>query len=238
MRLNFVCAALSLILTNVAAIDPSPSENAFAIHHESHESKTFASTESNPHNRHHLRGDSDNENGGNRKLLSARQQSWLDSHNKLRKEFHEANDETYEPLKWSNSLRSRSLKFAKTLASEGCALRSDPDNKFGQNLAVKYYSSEFQATDDVLNAFKDKASSGYPANGSYTQAVWRATEYVGCADAKGTDSKGKPCVVSVCRYAKPGNCNMSGYTGGSKWKTPALADDSACGPSCPPGGCV
>mmetsp|Transcript_6618 Transcript_6618/g.14339 ORF Transcript_6618/g.14339 Transcript_6618/m.14339 type:complete len:239 (-) Transcript_6618:28-744(-) len=238
MRSTFICTALSLLLARAASIDQTA--NSIAIHHEGHfaeansvfEEATVLESKSN------LRGDKniDNDESG-RKLLSTRQQSWLDSHNKLRKEFHEANDKTYEPLKWSNALRSRSLKFAKTLASEGCALRSDPNNKFGQNLAVKYYSSTFQPTDDVLDAFKEKASSGYPANGSYTQAVWRATEYVGCADAKGTDSSGKPCVVSVCRYAKPGNCNMSGYTG-NKWKTPALEDDSACGPSCPPGGCV
>ena len=179
--------------------------------------------------------DSSNESNHDRKLLTNRQQQWLDSHNTLRKKYHKDNNKSYVPMQWSNTLRSKSLLWAQTLASNGCQLKSDPKNKFGENLAVKYYTTSFQATDDVLGSFEDKINSGYPANGSITQVLWRASKYVGCADAKGTDSKGKGCVVSVCRYAKPGNCNMSAY---NDWKTPVFMDDSACTPACPPGGCV
>jgi hypothetical protein len=170
-----------------------------------------------------------------RKLLTTRQQQWLDSHNTLREKYHKANNKSYVPMNWSNTLRRQSQIWANNLASNGCGLKTDPNNTYGQNLAVKYMSSVFPPTEDVLGSFEDKYNSGYPTNGAITQVLWRASTYVGCADATGTDSKGKGCVVSVCRYAKPGNCNMSAYT---NWKTPTFMADSPCTPECPPGGCV
>ena len=39
--------------------------------------------------------------------------------------------------------------------------------------------------------------------GSYTQTVWRATKYVGCADAfNSSDRVRDMCSVSICLYAK------------------------------------
>ena len=65
---------------------------------------------------------------------------------------------------------------------------------------------------------------------------------VGCAEAKRdyqTDNGAThTCRTIVCRYAKPGNCSMGKYkdprTNVVDWETPMMADDSPCGPECPP----
>jgi len=59
---------------------------------------------------------------------------------------------------------------------------------------------------------------GYPENGHMTQALWRATEYVGCGEAK----KGNR-YYQVCQYSKPGNCGVK-----SDYWSSVLADDSGC----------
>jgi hypothetical protein len=41
------------------------------------------------------------------------------------------------------------------------------------------------------------------------------------------------CQIQVCRYARPGNCNISKY---NSYKIPMLMDESPCPPLCPPGG--
>ena len=46
---------------------------------------------------------------------------------------------------------------------------------------------------------EDEVDDDYPANGHLTQVLWRATFYVGCADASNGDRH-----VQVCRYARPG----------------------------------
>ncbi|KAL3789694.1 hypothetical protein ACHAWO_001042 [Cyclotella atomus] len=51
---------------------------------------------------------------------------------------------------------------------------------------------------------------------------------------KDEDTGSFQCQIQVCRYARPGNCNVSKY---NSFKTPMLMDESPCGPWCPPGGC-
>ena len=76
---------------------------------------------------------------------------------------------------------------------------------------------------------------------------WRATKYVGCAEASSTypvqvgeNTVMRTCRAQVCRYAKAGNCGMSRYkdeNGVVDWKIPMLLDDTRCKPDCPPEGC-
>ena len=64
---------------------------------------------------------------------------------------------------------------------------------------------------------------------SCSEVLWRGTSFVGCAEhTKILNGSGKKCHIQVCRYAKPGNCNMGRY---KNYKVPMLADDSPCGPS-------
>ncbi len=70
-----------------------------------------------------------------------------------------------------------------------------------------------------------------------TQALWRASKYVGCADSVKA-FEGGYCRYQVCRYATAGNCNMGYYNAatGNNWMTPMLNDESKCGPDCTPEG--
>eukprot|EP00804_Cyclotella_cryptica_P030143 CCRYP_009565-RA/>CCRYP_009565-RA protein AED:0.40 eAED:0.43 QI:226/0.66/0.75/1/0.66/0.75/4/0/295 len=191
--------------------------------------------------------------------LSPRDKQWLDSHNKRRKKYHSKYKQKYVPLKWSDSLKRDAEKWARTLVQK-CGgrgiLAHDPKNKYGENLASGY-GKELPSTENVLMRWVEKEENdNYPENGHFTQVLWRATEYVGCSDqtalyktnkrvsktgkqTKGgkkgeTESGGSSimCQIQVCRYARPGNCNMGKYNG---FKTPMLADTSPCGPECPPG---
>lgn len=83
--------------------------------------------------------------------------------------------------------------------------------------------------------------------GHLTNAIWRATKYVGCGEAEKSyqvEANGitstHMCRAQVCRYAKPGNCGMGQYKNAQgivQWEIPMLKDDSPCGPDCPPEGC-
>jgi hypothetical protein len=72
----------------------------------------------------------------------------------------------------------------------------------------------------------------WPASGHMTQVLWRATTHVGCGEAVKTMSGGKTCRIQVCRYARPGNCDMGSHKDGSNnwWKKPVFADYSGCSP--------
>ena len=57
---------------------------------------------------------------------------------------------------------------------------------------------------------EDEANLPYPDNGHLTQILWRATRYVGCADAVRPYDGGR-CHTQVCRYSKPGKCMSLAY---------------------------
>mmetsp|Transcript_10489 Transcript_10489/g.19070 ORF Transcript_10489/g.19070 Transcript_10489/m.19070 type:complete len:375 (-) Transcript_10489:232-1356(-) len=173
--------------------------------------------------------------------LTSRDQDWLDSHNSRRQEWHEWYGKTYIPLNWSNALKEESQIWAQKLADD-CALKHDPNNGHGENLALNQGTGqwgEMKSTEAILIRFVEKeADDEYPANGHLTQVLWRSTKYVGCADASSPYGTGT-CRAQVCRYTRPGNCNMARYrsNGGDWWLTPMLMDESFCGNECPPDGC-
>mmetsp|Transcript_44278 Transcript_44278/g.79432 ORF Transcript_44278/g.79432 Transcript_44278/m.79432 type:complete len:418 (-) Transcript_44278:222-1475(-) len=169
-----------------------------------------------------------------------RETEWLESHNTRRKSWHKRHGETYVPLKWSNALKNESKKFAEKLLRDSCGgLYHDPDNIHGENLASNGGSGSLTTDSIVTRWVEDEADDGYPGNGHLTQVLWRATKYVGCAEASRSKNNGGMCQAQVCRYSRPGNCNMSKYKTGKKdwWKKPMLMADSPCGPACPPDGC-
>ncbi|KAL7529567.1 hypothetical protein ACHAXR_006401, partial [Thalassiosira sp. AJA248-18] len=176
--------------------------------------------------------------------MSDRDKEWLESHNTRRKEWHERYGKTYVPLKWSNGIQEESKIWADHLLSIcGEGLYHDPDAKYGENLAGNHGSGswgEVRSTDAILTRFvENEVDDEYPKNGHLTQVLWRPTKYVGCAEASKPMDGGRMCHVQVCRYGRPGNCNMDKYKKDTTdwWIEPVMLDDSPCGPECPPGGC-
>jgi len=177
--------------------------------------------------------------------MTSRDRDWLKSHNTRREKWHKRYDQEYVPLQWSPALMRESRTWAEKLARD-CTLVHDQNSKYGENIALNYGSggyAQMRPTENILTRFvEDEANVRYPENGHFTQVLWRATAYVGCADASQPRRGGGMCHTQVCRYAKPGNCNMSKYKEESSreewWLEPMLMDDSPCGRACPPDGCI
>ncbi|KAL7542082.1 hypothetical protein ACHAXR_011501 [Thalassiosira sp. AJA248-18] len=174
--------------------------------------------------------------------MTTRDTDWLESHNTRRKEWHERYGKTYVPLKWSNALKDESQNFAEKLLEPEDAC-GNKNNIHGENLASNNGSgswAEVRSTDSVLARWvEDEADDPYPANGHLTAVLWRASKYVGCGEASKPRKGGGMCHAQVCRYTRPGNCNMNGYKTNQMdwWIKPVMQDDSPCGPECPPDGC-
>ena len=68
----------------------------------------------------------------------------------------------------------------------------------------------FATVADELNfdAAVDSKDS-YTAKYHYTQALWRASDYVGCGVGTKDMGNGATCYMQVCRYQKPGNCAIN-----------------------------
>ena len=119
---------------------------------------------------------------------------------------HEQYGKQYVPLKWSKALADESRLWAEQLA-EDCDLYHDPNTNHGENIALNYGWDEYstrRSTENVLSRFvEDESDLPYPDNGHLTQILWRATRYVGCADAVRPYDGGR-CHTQVCRYSKPG----------------------------------
>jgi len=169
---------------------------------------------------------------------SARDIEWLDEHNTRRETYHNDNNVSYRGLVWSPSLAQDAEDWADSIIASGeCKVQRQGGIVEGENLSVR--SSSIIRTDEepsnIMSRWVDtKANKEWPANQSFTQAMWRATRYLGCSDKFAQLSTGLYCYVSICRYARAGNCNMGGYADKS---VPVLLDKTACGPSCPDEGC-
>lgn len=100
---------------------------------------------------------------------------------------------------------------------------------------------ELKTTEQVLSRFVEReADWEWPRNSHLTQVLWRATRYVGCAEAARPKEGGGMCRTQVCRYASPGNCGMGKHEDPSRkdwWKVPVMAEKNRCGHDCPPEGC-
>lgn len=169
---------------------------------------------------------------------SANQSEWMKEHNDRRLKYHTTlNNKPVNYLKWSAGLAT----LAKTWAEENvatCTNRAGPDGGYGRNAAMRKGSNSGMTPAWTLANWENKKPDGYPANGAFTQAIWRATDWVGCHIATSTDPDNK-CQAAVCYYAKPGNCAMAGAYGTTveakkEWRKKVYADDSYCTPACPP----
>ena len=153
---------------------------------------------------------------------------WTDAHNKRRKKYQEQWGFTYVPLMWSDTMAQSAQQYANKLAQGRCEdYDHDPSNPWGENLAVIWGNHNIERVmkawvEDEELAPDQPYSSGH---GHMTQALWRASKYLGCAMGQNSE-----CKLYVCRYIKPGNCDRKS----DEWLSSAMAADTPCGPDCPP----
>ena len=134
---------------------------------------------------------------------------------------------------------------AGTRPSLSALLLPDKSNVYGENVLGNSGRTgskwaEYKSADGYLHQFVEREEGWpYPRNGHESTVVWRATQYVGCADAtiRWTAANGadRTCHRVVCRYARPGNCRGREPT--FDWEKEAARDHTWCGPICPPEGC-
>jgi uncharacterized protein YkwD len=123
---------------------------------------------------------------------------------------------SYRPLKWSAYLKDSAQKYANHLAATGTFAHGS--SGFGENLARHSDSTgSDRSPSDILTWWvEDEMKPTATTIGHMTQVLWRATEYVGCGEARRGNT-----FYKVCQYSKPGNCDSMSLAA-------ALADDSSC----------
>eukprot|EP00956_Cyclotella_meneghiniana_P007270 scaffold9913_cov36-Cyclotella_meneghiniana.AAC.9 len=155
---------------------------------------------------------------------ATRKEGWLAAHNTRRESYHTSLGGTYVPLTWSKPLKRQALKYARQMAST-CMPYVPTDTSYGVSSSARQGYPNLPTTNWVVSRWEENINDenkNYPM----VQALWSKTEYVGCADSY---NKSKKCSVSVCVYAKAGNCNMGQYDG---WQD-AIMNGPGCG-ACPP----
>ncbi|KAL3756759.1 hypothetical protein ACHAWU_003509 [Discostella pseudostelligera] len=176
--------------------------------------------------------------------MSARDHEWLTAHNVRRKRYHEEFGRTYVPLKWSPKLADAAKEYAIELLSD-CdyeGILHEQNVGEGENLAKNDGEGswgDMYPADSILSRWVEREiGKGNPGNAHMTQVLWRASNYVGCGESVKPHGEGY-CRIQVCRYARPGNCDMKSYDAsiGNNWMIPMLMAESKCGPLCAPEGC-
>ena len=170
--------------------------------------------------------------------MSARDKEWLQAHNNRRRKYN--GGQGYVPLRWSRILKNQAQSYANTLANKcfsgGTTLVHAKGLQDGENLALNKGSGSWgnlPTADKVMGRWvENELTWAYPKNAHYTQVVWRSTHYVGCGESLKTSGNQK-CRVQVCRYTRPGNCNVKN----GNWRAEAWKDATRCGRDCPQEGC-
>ena len=171
--------------------------------------------------------------------MNAREKEWLEAHNSRRQNYHRNAGKSYRPLRWSSTLSSDAQKYAETLLST-CNTKGILHQKGvndGENLAKNKGSGNWGSLYDADRIvgrwveFEEKLE--YPHNAHLTQVIWYSTTYVGCGESKKSMGNSETCRIQVCRYTRPGNCNVKD----GKWKLEAFKDVTGCGEQCPKEGC-
>ncbi len=122
----------------------------------------------------------------------------LAAHNEVRARVH------LPPLKWSDQLAAYAEEWGKTLLARR-KFYHRPDSPYGENLFM-IKNGRVNPSDVVADWASESRNYSYRSNschgmcGHYTQLVWRSTQRVGCAVARGGGNE-----IWVCNYDPPGN---------------------------------
>ena len=173
---------------------------------------------------------------------------WLDEHNGRRRTFHREHNTTFKELVWSEGLYQSAMSSAVSITPT-CKPANDINKGDGWGYNAIVVKKAFENPDVIgpknsLVSWVDRAQNRDPPGSTFYSAMWRATRYIGCAtlveqmdpESEGAiDKDGNLlyCHVSICKYARPGSCDVNG----ENWLEKTLADRSGCGESCPMDGC-
>eukprot|EP00956_Cyclotella_meneghiniana_P016501 scaffold26070_cov71-Cyclotella_meneghiniana.AAC.5 len=174
--------------------------------------------------------------------LGERPKQWLEAHNSRRQYYHEdVYGTTYVPLVWSESMAKDAASWAEEQNDGiGCSAGTQGRNDIGQTGYAYWTTREtgFDDPDDVVSWWvDDEADLEWDENSKFTQAIWRASKYLGCGESLNDfQENGRTvyCRIYVCNYITKGNCNMNSY---DDWTEPMLMDVTKCGDQCPSEGC-
>jgi hypothetical protein len=160
--------------------------------------------------------------------------------------LQEGSNPYYVPMRWDPVLAEQARVHAEALL-EDCTLHHDLNRGgAGENMASNNgaTSSEFgqmYSADDVVTRFVEKEFDGdYGARYHMTQALWKASMYVGCGDAVKTytvNGNEHQCHTQICRYVAPGNCDVNGDEGSENYdlfRIMANPEEQNCGSRWPP----
>lgn len=182
--------------------------------------------------------------------MTERDCEWWWAHDYRRRDWHKRCyqgmycNKSYTHLKWSTALKRDAKIYAEKLLDtcDTYGIKHDSTDQ-GENLAKNKGSGrwgELYSADKVTKRFIDNEEFwGWNKNAHLTQALWRPSRYIGCAESVKSMGGGKMCRMQVCRYAKAGNCQMGKFNAdqGNNWMRAMMQDDSPCAPKCPPNGC-
>eukprot|EP00578_Thalassiosira_sp_NH16_P000090 CAMPEP_0181129686 /NCGR_PEP_ID=MMETSP1071-20121207/29456_1 /TAXON_ID=35127 /ORGANISM="Thalassiosira sp., Strain NH16" /LENGTH=673 /DNA_ID=CAMNT_0023215693 /DNA_START=156 /DNA_END=2177 /DNA_ORIENTATION=+ len=168
--------------------------------------------------------------------MSSRAKEWLNAHNSRRRKYNGGRG--YVPMRWSRTLASQAKSYADRLGNNcNGSLVHAKGIQDGENLAKNSgsgsYAKQYTADQVMGRWVENEMNWSYPRNAHMTQVVWRSTQYVGCGESARSVGNGKTCRIQVCRYARPGNCNVRN----GNWRAEAWKDDTGCGRACPSEGC-
>jgi len=143
--------------------------------------------------------------------MTERESLYLEAHNVRRKEWHEKYDLSYVPLMYSPGLARQSKAWAEELlhVCDIVGIEHEDYVAYGENLAKNTGNSEswgqlYSPTKIVGRWVDREIGLPYPSNGHLTQALWRASKYLGCGESVKEFRNGF-CRVQVCRYGRAGN---------------------------------
>lgn len=167
--------------------------------------------------------------------MTARDREWLNAHNTRREEFHREEGTSFKKLVWSPTLAEDASNWVDEILPT-CKIVRQEMLGAGENISARTSGGERdEGPEPILSRWVDnKKDKDYPANQSLTQVFWSASRYVGCAEKSLQRENGTWCYVSLCRYARAGNCSMGKYP---DWREGVLAARSQCGPICPDNVC-
>jgi hypothetical protein len=144
--------------------------------------------------------------------VEERPKSWIEAHNTRRQYYHETvYGESFVPLVWSDSLAQQAQEWAdEQNDGSACSAGTEDRADIGQT-GYAYWSTDdsgFDDAEDILTWWVDEEEGlDWDENKKFTQAIWRASKYLGCGDSIHEFEQNRQtayCRIYVCNYIRKG----------------------------------